>query len=126
MSIDLAGIGFSEPVPLVSAALPDLAGLYVLLVAKGQGTARRYEAVCSGQVESLANRLRLRDDCLQEAVRSHPGDLLFVAVHPFAPDWTAGERLLLEMRMRRAIEPPVIDRAFQGRRSPVRIAAAYR
>jgi hypothetical protein len=126
MSIDLAGIGFSEPVPLVSAVLPDMAGLYVLLVAKGHGAERSYEPICGGQVESLASRLRLRDDCIQDAVRSHPADLLYVAVHPFSADWTPGERLILEMRMRRAIEPPVIDPAFRARRAPVRIAAAYR
>lgn len=126
MSINVAGIPFSRPEPLVNSELPDSPGLYVLLTAHGIGESRRYEPVCCGQVESLANRLRLRDECVQAAVRSHPCDLLFVAVHPFEPGWTPGERLLLEMRMRRAVEPPVALPAFRRRETPVRIAAAYR
>lgn len=126
MSIDVAGISFSKPEPLVNSVLPDVPGLYVLLVAHGLANTRSYEPVCCGQVESLAQRLRLRDKCVQDAVRTHACDLLYVAVHPFAPNWTLSERLLLEMRMRRAIDPPVPMPTFQRRDVPVRIAAAYR
>ncbi len=87
---------------------------------------RSYEPVACGQVESLAGRLRLRDECVRDAVRTHPCELLYVAVHPFAEDWSPGERLLLEMRMRRAIDPPVAMPAFHRREVPTRIAAAYR
>jgi hypothetical protein len=126
MSINVAGITFSRPEPLVNSVLPEGPGLYVLLVARGIGASRSYEPIGCGQVESLANCLRLRDACVQDAARTHPCELLFVAVHPFEEDWTPGERLLLEMRMRRAIDPPITVPAFRRREVPTRIAAAYR